>query len=448
MGKLFGTDGVRGIVNSDLTPELAFSLGRVGAHVLLRNKEKAKIVIGKDTRISGDLLELSMTAGFLSMGVNVVSLGVVPTPAVAHLTRELKADCGVMISASHNPAEYNGIKFFTNEGYKLPDDIEEEIEKYILDKIDIEVRPTGENVGTYTILDNALDMYGDYVKSTVKQSFHGLKIVVDPGNGAAYEIAPRLLRELGAEIFVINDKPDGMNINLGCGSTHPEEVQELVRKYNADIGLAFDGDADRLIAVDNECQIVDGDHILTICGTALKKQGLLKNDTVVATVMSNIGLDIAMKEEGCKVAKTKVGDRYVLEEMRNLGYSLGGEQSGHIIFLDYNTTGDGLLTALKLVETVKIENKSLSQLSNKMISFPQVLVNARIKNENKEAYLQDETIMNEIKNIETKLMGQGRVLIRPSGTEPLVRVMLEGKDQNQLNELANKLAKLIEKRLG
>lgn len=448
MGKLFGTDGVRGIANKDLTPELAYSLGRVGAHVLLKNMGNPKVVIGKDTRISGDLLEQSITAGFLSMGVNVISLGIIPTPAVAHLTRHLEADCGVMISASHNPSEYNGIKFFTKEGYKLPDEVEDEMEKYILENIEIEVRPIGENVGTYSKLDNALELYGDYLKTTLKYDFKGMKIAMDPGNGAAYEIAPQIFRELGAEVFVINDKPNGININLDCGSTHPEEVQKLVKEYGADIGLAFDGDADRLIAVDNECQIVDGDHILTICGTFLKKLGQLKKGTVVATVMSNIGLDIAMKDQGCHVVKTKVGDRYVLEEMLNKGYALGGEQSGHIIFLDYNTTGDGLLTALKLVETVKSEKKTLSELSNMMISYPQILVNAKVKNENKEAYKNDEIIMKEINNIEAMLEDQGRVLIRPSGTEPLVRVMLEGKDQNQLNELANKLANLIEERLS
>lgn len=447
MGKLFGTDGVRGIANRDLTPELAYSLGRVGAQVLLSGKENCKVVIGKDTRKSGDLLELSMAAGFLSMGVNVISLGVVPTPAVAYITRHLNADCGVMISASHNPAEYNGIKFFNNEGFKLPDEVEEEIEKYILENIDITVRPTGEGIGCFSRLDDALELYGDYLKTTINEDFKGLKIVIDPGNGAAYEIAPKLLKELGAEVYVINDKPNGVNINLGCGSTHPEEVQNFVRKYDADIGLAFDGDADRLIAIDNECQIVDGDHILAVCGAFLKSCGTLNNDTVVATVMSNIGLDIAMKNLNCQVVKTKVGDRYVLEEMRKKGYVLGGEQSGHIIFLDYNTTGDGLLTALQLVQTVKSEGKSLAKLSNKMISYPQVLVNAKVKNDDKEAYLNDEVVMNEIERIENILEGEGRVLIRPSGTEPLVRVMLEGKNQNQLNDLANNLANLIEQRV-
>ncbi|MDR5659832.1 phosphoglucosamine mutase [Serpentinicella sp. ANB-PHB4] len=447
MGKLFGTDGVRGIANEDLTPELAYQLGRVGAHVLLKNKKNTKVVIGKDTRISGDLLEAAMTAGFLSMGVDVVSLDVIPTPAVSYLTRALKADAGVMISASHNPAEYNGIKFFTSEGYKLPDQVEEEMEKYILNDEEIELRPTGDQVGTYSKLD-AITEYADYLKTTIQGDFNGLKIAVDPGNGAAYQVAPKLLKELGAEVFIINENPDGININDHCGSTHPEKVQQLVKETGADIGLAFDGDADRLIAVDDQCQIVDGDHILAICGTFLKNQGKLKKNTVVATVMSNIGLDMAMKEENCQVVKTKVGDRYVLEEMVQKGYSLGGEQSGHIIFLDYNTTGDGLLTAIQLITTVKSENKPLSDLAAMMTSYPQVLVNAKVQKDNKEAYLKDEVIMSEIKKIEDLMAGQGRVLIRPSGTEPLVRVMLEGKDQDQLNELAQSLAKMIEERLG
>ncbi|MBM7616170.1 phosphoglucosamine mutase [Alkaliphilus hydrothermalis] len=450
MGKLFGTDGVRGIANKELTPELAYKLGRVGAYVLLKEKEglDAKVVIGKDTRKSGDLLETAMISGFLSMGINVISLGVVPTPAVAYLVRNLKADCGVVISASHNPSEYNGIKFFNHKGYKLPDEMEAEIEGYILGEKDVSPRPTGGDVGTLTHYENAGDQYIQYLKTSINRDFKGLKIAMDTGNGAAYQVAPKLFKELGAEVVVVNDQPDGLNINLNCGSTHPEVVQKLVKETGAHVGITFDGDADRAIAVNEECQIVDGDHIMAICGAKLKKHNALKNDTICATVMSNIGLEICMKDLGCKVAKTKVGDRYVLEEMIKNDYSLGGEQSGHIIFLDYNTTGDGLLTAIQLIDTIAEEGKPFSELSNMMTSYPQVLVNAKVKNENKEAYLNDADIMKEINNIEDRMAGQGRVLIRPSGTEPLVRVMLEGKNQEELNILATNLAKMIEDRLS
>jgi len=449
MGKLFGTDGVRGIANRDLTPELAYKLGRIGAYILSKdNNKRSKVVIGKDTRISGDLLESAMTAGFLSMGVDVISVGVIPTPAVAYLTRYLGADIGVVISASHNPAEYNGIKFFNSEGYKLPDSVEEEIEEYILNDRDVDVRMEGKDVGVIIYDENSIDEYTDFLKTTLNCDFKGLKIAVDAGNGAAYKSAPKLLKDLGAEVVIINDNPDGTNINKGCGSTDPEVIAELVKKVQANIGVSFDGDADRLIAVDENGEVVDGDHIMAICGVNLKKHGKLNRDTIVGTVMSNIGLEVAMKEYGCNVVQTKVGDRYVLEEMVKEGYSLGGEQSGHVIFLDYNTTGDGLLTAIQLIATMKEEGKKLSELSRIMTSYPQVLVNAKIKKENKEAYKDDSVIMKEITAIEEKLAGEGRVLIRPSGTEPLVRVMLEGKNQEELNTLATNLAKLIEERLS
>jgi len=449
MGKLFGTDGVRGIANRDLTPELAYKLGRIGAYILSKdNNKRSKVVIGKDTRISGDLLESAMTAGFLSMGVDVISVGVIPTPAVAYLTRYLGADIGVVISASHNPAEYNGIKFFNSEGYKLPDSVEEEIEEYVLNDRDVDVRMEGKDVGVIIYDENSIDEYTDFLKTTLNCDFKGLKIAVDAGNGAAYKSAPKLLKDLGAEVVIINDNPDGTNINKGCGSTDPEVIAELVKKVQANIGVSFDGDADRLIAVDENGEVVDGDHIMAICGVNLKKHGKLNRDTIVGTVMSNIGLEVAMKEYGCNVVQTKVGDRYVLEEMVKEGYSLGGEQSGHVIFLDYNTTGDGLLTAIQLIATMKEEGKKLSELSSIMTSYPQVLVNAKIKKENKEAYKDDSVIMKEITAIEEKLAGEGRVLIRPSGTEPLVRVMLEGKNQEELNILATNLAKLIQERLS
>lgn len=449
MGKLFGTDGVRGIANRDLTPELAYKLGRIGAYVLSKDSnKKAKAVIGKDTRISGDLLESAMTAGFLSMGVDVVSLGVIPTPAVAYLTRYLDADFGVVISASHNPAEYNGIKFFNSQGYKLPDEVEEEIEEYILNDRDVDIRVEGKDVGVIIYDNNSIEEYTDFLKTTVNCDFKGLKVAVDTGNGAAYRPAPKLLKDLGAEVIIINDNPDGTNINKGCGSTNPEVIAKLVKDVGANIGISFDGDADRLIAVDETGEVVDGDHIMAICGANLKKHNRLKKDTIVGTVMSNIGFEIAMNEHGCNIIKSQVGDRYVLEEMIKGGYSLGGEQSGHVIFLDHNTTGDGLLTAIQLIATMKEEGKKLSELASIMTSYPQVLVNAKVKKDNKEAYKEDSVIIKEITAIEEKMAGQGRVLIRPSGTEPLVRVMLEGKDQEELNTLATTLAKLIEERLG
>ncbi len=450
MGKLFGTDGVRGIANRDLTPELAYKLGRIGAYVLIQgNKDKkAKAVIGKDTRISGDLLESAMTAGILSMGVDVVSVGVIPTPGVAYLTRYLEADFGIVISASHNPAEHNGIKFFDNEGYKLSDEVENKIEEYIINNKDVDFRVEGKDVGVIIYDENSIDEYTDFLKTTLDCDFKGLKIAVDTGNGAVYKAAPKLLKDLGADVFIINDQPNGMNINDDCGSTNPEKVAALVREVEADIGVSFDGDADRLITVDEKGNIVDGDHIIAICAANLKKHNKLKNNTVVATVMSNIGFEIAMNEYGCKVIKSKVGDRYVLEEMIKGDYSLGGEQSGHVIFLDHNTTGDGLLTAVQLISIIKEEGKKLSELANIMTSYPQVLVNAKVKKENKNKYEEDSVIMEEIKTIEEKMTGQGRVLIRPSGTEDLVRVMLEGEDQEELNLLARGLAKLIEEKLG
>ena len=449
MGRMFGTDGVRGIANKELSPALAFNLGRIGAYVLTEEThKKPRIAVGKDTRISGDMLEAALIAGICSMGAEAVSLGVLPTPAVAYLTRHMGLDAGVVISASHNPFEYNGIKFFNGEGYKLSDQLEDRIESLMLNPENGIANPTGAEIGKKVEVDNAVHGYVDFLKKTIDVNLRGLKIAVDCANGASYIAAPSVLADLGAEIVVINNKPDGKNINVKCGSTHPEGLQKLVVESGAHIGLAFDGDADRLIAVDNRGNIVNGDHMLAIFARHLKGKGMLKKDTVVATVMSNMGLDIALKREKCNLVKTKVGDRYVLEEMVSMGYSIGGEQSGHIIFLDHNTTGDGLLTALQLLAVVKETGKKLSDLASFMKELPQVLVNAKVKNENKDKYMKDEAIAEMITGLEKKLKGRGRVLIRPSGTEPLVRVMLEGANEAEIKEDAAALAKLIEEKMS
>ena len=448
MGKLFGTDGVRGIANKELTAELTYMLGKAGAYVLTKGKKGAKIVVGMDTRISGDMLEAALVAGICSVGVDVVTIGIVPTPAVSYLTRKYEADAGVVISASHNPVEYNGIKFFNSKGYKLNDDIEEEIENIVLENREIPFIPVGAEIGRKTVIENGAQEYTDYLKGTIKVDFTGIKVAVDCGNGAAYIAAPSLLKELGAEVEVIHNEPNGVNINVNCGSTKPEEAQKLVKATGADIGISFDGDADRLIAVDENGKEVDGDHILAICGINLKNKGELTNNAIVGTVMSNMGLDLCAKEHGIDVVKTKVGDRYVLEEMREKGYCLGGEQSGHIIFLQHNTTGDGLLTALQLIAILKESGKKLSELASVMTTMPQVLINAKVASHNKDKYMDDKVISEEISKLESKFHGEGRVLIRPSGTEPLVRVMIEGKNQEEITQMAQSLANLIEERLN
>lgn len=448
MRKYFGTDGVRGIANTELNCELAYKLGRAGGYVLTKGKDKVKVVVGKDTRVSGDMLESALIAGLMSVGCDIITVGVIPTPGVAYLTKHYNADCGVVISASHNPVEYNGIKFFNEHGYKLDDSIELEIESYIDDIEKVEVHPTGDKVGKKIHEHDAVRDYVDYLKTIVNIDFNGLKVVLDCANGAAYKVAPMVFEELGADVVAINNTPDGNNINDKCGSTHPEGLQEAVLKNKADLGLAYDGDADRLIAVNEKGQIVDGDHIMILSAIYMKKHNKLATDTLVVTVMSNIGLVIAAKENNINLATTAVGDRYVLEEMKNSGYNLGGEQSGHMIFLDYNTTGDGTLSSLVLAQIVKEEGKTLSELAAVMNQYPQVLVNARIKNENKNRYMEIPEIKAEIERIEKLMDGCGRVLIRPSGTEPLVRVMLEGKDEGQLKELATNLANLIQEKLS
>ena len=446
MGKLFGTDGVRGVANVDLTPELAFDIGRAGAYILASNNV-GRVLVGKDTRASGDMLEAALTAGICSMGIDVVSLGVVPTPAVAHLTRKHKALAGIVISASHNPGEYNGIKFFDSKGIKLSDEIEAKIEDIILNKKKIETRPIKNKVGRVYRDENGPRDYKEFLKNAIKLDLSGMKIALDCGHGALYKIAPEIIKDLNGQVFISNVEPDGMNINSDCGSTNPEIIRNLVLDNKADIGFSFDGDGDRIIAVDNEGQVIDGDHILSICAGYLKKNNRLNNNTVVGTVMTNMGLDEYLKNNEIEIIKTQVGDRYVLEEMLKNGFSLGGEQSGHIIFLDYNTTGDGLATGLFLLE-VMIETKiAISDLNKLMKNYPQILINAKVPNEKKYSYLDNEDIKSEIKRIEAYFHGEGRVVIRPSGTEPLVRVMIEGKNQEEITNIAQDLVYFIEERL-
>ena len=443
MGRMFGTDGVRGVANKELTSQMAYNLGRAGAYVLTEGAHKPKILVGKDTRISGDMLEAALVAGILSVGAEAIILGVIPTPAVAHLTRKYGADAGVMISASHNPVEYNGIKFFDNKGYKLPDELEDEIQRVIESGFEGVPSPVGANIGSSQVEVGALDDYIDFAKETIAVNLKGLKVALDCANGAVYKAAVRAFRELGAEVYIINDNPDGTNINEKCGSTHPEELMDYVVRKGCQVGFAFDGDADRCLAVDEKGNLVNGDFILALCGKHLKEINRLKDDTVVVTVMSNLGLDIAFKEMGINCLKTKVGDRYVLEEMIKGNYVLGGEQSGHIIFSKYNSTGDGLVTALQIASIVKKNTKPLSELCSIMKELPQVLVNAVVPNEKKNIYLEDKEIVDEIHRIESVLDGRGRVLIRPSGTEPLVRVMLEGENQEEIDKLAHNLANMI-----
>ncbi|KAA8995293.1 phosphoglucosamine mutase [Paenibacillus spiritus] len=445
MGKYFGTDGVRGVANRELTAEMAYSIGRCGGYVLTGNVEKPKVVIGMDTRISGPLLESALVAGMLSIGAEVIRLGVVTTPAVAYITRLLQADAGVMISASHNPVEDNGIKFFGGDGFKLSDETELRIEELMDAEQDELPRPVGSGLGTVRVdLESKLH-YLDYLKTTISGTFEGLKIVLDCAHGAAYELAPRLFRELGAEVHAIGAEPDGLNINDGYGSTHPGKLREEVLRLGADLGLAFDGDADRLIAIDDQGDEVDGDFILCICGDAMNRAGKLKGGTVVSTVMSNIGFYKATEKLALKTAKTAVGDRYVMEEMRRGGYNLGGEQSGHVIFLDYNTTGDGILTAIQLVDTLRASGKPLSELKAMMTKYPQVLVNVRVQD--KTNYPNNPAIEAAILEVEGKLGDNGRVLVRPSGTEPLIRVMAEGPVKEDLDRYVGQIVEVVQREL-
>ena len=449
MGRLFGTDGVRGVANSELTPELAFNLGKAGAYVLSKDAERPVFLIGKDTRISGDMLEDALSAGILAMGGNVIKVGVLPTPAIAYLVRHYKADAGIVISASHNPFEYNGIKFFNGDGFKLDDDLEDEIEDIILRNIDVNSHITGDKLGRCLEADDdALWLYADFLERTIDVRLDGMKLAIDCANGASYKVAEKVFTDLGADVTVIGNVPNGTNINDRCGSTHPEQLQKLAKDMGADIGLAFDGDADRLIAVDEKGNVIDGDRVIYICTKMLKECGELKENKVTVTVMSNLGFHKACKELGVDIDVTQVGDRYVLEQMLKSGCIIGGEQSGHIIFLNRTTTGDGILSALQLLKAVKVMGKKPSELAEMMPIYPQVLKNAAIRNENKKKYMNHPEIASEIKRMEELMAGDGRVLIRPSGTEPLVRVMLEGTDIEQITKLAQNLAALITKYMG
>ena len=449
MGRLFGTDGVRGIANKDLTNDLAMQIGRAAAEILIKNKDtKPTVMIGKDTRASGDMLEAALTAGFCSVGVNVLSVGVIPTPAIAYLVEKYGCDAGVMISASHNPCEYNGIKIFQGNGYKLPDEIEEEIEAIILDKAEEVEMKLGGEVGKRIYCKTAVEDYIQHVVSVADVRFDGLNIALDTANGSASVCAKEIFTRLGAKCHMLSDTPDGVNINKNCGSTHPEELMQFVKANKLDLGLAFDGDADRMLAVDENGNLIDGDRIIAICATQMKQEGKLNNETVVVTVMSNMGFFKFCEENEIRCAKTAVGDRYVLERMLKKGYNIGGEQSGHVIFLDHATTGDGELSGVKLIETVVKSGASLGRLASIMAVYPQVLINVEVTPEGKQKYNNDEYIISAVQEAEMELHGDGRVLVRVSGTEPLVRVMLEGKDIEQITRLGNDIADVVRERLS
>lgn len=446
MARMFGTDGVRGVAGTELTIDLAMKLGQAGAYVLTKTKShQPTIIVGCDTRISGGMLANALMAGICSVGANAIYVGVVPTPAIAYLTRKHKVDAGVVISASHNPMEFNGIKFFNGEGYKLSDELEDEIESLIRNNMEDIDFPIGPGIGKVEYRFDIRDEYVEFQKKTVPVDLSSLKIVIDCAEGASYYTSVKTLKDLGANLIAIHTKPDGTNINANCGSTHMDELRARVVLEKADVGIAFDGDADRMLAVDENGKVVDGDEIMAICGNYMKQKGTLAKNTVVVTVMTNLGFSLMGKEQGIHIEKTKVGDRYVLENMRENGYNLGGEQSGHVIFLDDNTTGDGLLSALHLLQVMVETGKPLSELAKIMQVLPQALVNAKVPNHKKESYMEYTEIAEAIEALESKFSGEGRVLIRPSGTEPLVRVMIEGKDQGAIEEEATKLAELIEK---
>jgi phosphoglucosamine mutase len=449
MGRIFGTDGVRGVANVyPMTTEMAMQLGRGVAHVFKNDKRRHKIVIGKDTRLSGYMIENAIASGICSMGVDVLLVGPLPTPGIAFITSSMRADAGVVISASHNPFQDNGIKFFSREGFKLDDEIEDRIEELIFSNDIDHLRPTAEEVGKAFRVDDAVGRYVVFLKNTFSrdQTLEGMKIAVDCANGASYKVAPAVFEELGANLVLAGVKPDGYNINDGCGSLYPSVTAELVKDSGAQLGIALDGDADRLICVDEKGTVVDGDQLMAIFAARMLKNNSLKQSTLVTTVMSNMGLEVALKSLGGNLVRTAVGDRYVVEKMRADGYNLGGEQSGHIIFLDHNTTGDGILSALQLLEVMVHENKPLSELASIMNRYPQHLVNVRVKERKP---LEDfPEITRVVQGVKEKLGDEGRLLIRPSGTEPVIRVMIEGKNQDLVVELAQETAATIERAMA
>lgn len=453
MRKYFGTDGIRRIANTELTPELVYKVAKSGAYVLSKHTNHVPtILIGRDTRLSGTLIESAMVAGFLSYGANVKLLGVIPTPAVAYLTRKLKADASVVISASHNTFEFNGIKFFSNKGMKIPDSLEEEIEEVMESGKIEELTAVRDKIGVYENCENLIDEYVYFFRKNFDTNMDKINredfvIGLDTANGATYKVAEKIFTSLGIRYKIINNNPNGININDKCGSTHIEFLQKYVVENNLSMGFAYDGDGDRCLAVDEKGNLIDGDKIMAIISKYLKEKGKLLKDTIVATVMSNLGLHKYAEKNGLKLEQTQVGDRYVLEEMLKNEYNLGGEQSGHIILLDYNPTGDGILTSIMLIQSVLESNKKASEIAEIIKLYPQVLVNAKVNSEKKYDYDKNEEIQNAIKELEKEFDGNGRVLIRPSGTEPLVRVMIEGENQQDINKKAKEMAKLIEKNM-
>lgn len=454
MRKYFGTDGIRRIANTELSPDLVYRVAKAGAYALAKHTDHAPtILIGRDTRISGTLIESAMTAGFLSYGANVKSLGVIPTPAVAYLTKKLKADAGVVISASHNTYEFNGVKYFSNKGMKIPDDLEEEIEEMMDSEKLNDFTAVNDKIGTAEVRQDLLDEYVYFFRKNFEEDFENFEkdnfvVAIDTANGATSIVAEKVFAALGIKHYIMNNTPNGININDNCGSTHLDMLKKYVVENNCNLGIAYDGDGDRCLAVDENGNEIDGDKLLAIISNYMKEKGTLKKNTVVATVMSNLGLKKYAENNGLNIVQTKVGDRYVLEEMLKNGYNIGGEQSGHIIFLDYNPTGDGILTSLMLIKVMLEKQKSASELSKIMKAYPQVLVNAKVSHDKKELYKSDEEIQKEIQKLEEEFSGNGRVLIRPSGTEPLIRVMIEGEDQQYIKQKAESLAKLIETKLS
>lgn len=449
MGKYFETDGVRGIANQELTPELAFKLGRYGGYVLqqhAKDVEHPRVLVGRDTRISGQLLEYALISGLLSVGIEVMQLGVISTPAVAYLTRTQGAVAGVMISASHNPAQDNGIKFFGADGFKLSDEQELEIEALLDSKEDQCVRPSSQGLGTSEEFMEGASKYIQYLQTTIPGDLEGISVCIDGANGATVPLINQLFADLETDFYTMGDRPNGLNINDGVGSTHPEALQQFVKEKEAMVGLAFDGDGDRLIAVDENGNIVDGDKIMFICAKHLKAKGRLAKDTIVSTVMSNIGFHKAVEANGMTALQTAVGDRYVVEEMKKGAYSLGGEQSGHIIFMDYNTTGDGLLSAIQLLSVMKETGRTLSDLADEVEIFPQLLVNVRVRD--KHTVMQEPAVQAVIQEVESEMNGDGRILVRPSGTEPLLRVMAEASTQERVEQYVHKIANVIKQERG